>query len=111
MKKILLFLSLIAIMGTYSCLGTDKSPLTQEQKIYAGRWSTNDGTWLHIYNDGGGSFKKSNSEVNGGSTTLTDSTLFIGIWKMGSTYSIDKPPYQEGNRWKMELNGDTYVRN
>ena len=107
-KKILSVLLLIAIVTLTSCV--DKTPLAQENKIFAGKWVTNDGTWIQIFNDGGGSFEKSNSSVTGGAASITDSTISIGLMGIESTFFINKSPYEENGSLKMNLDGSIYIK-
>ena len=88
----------------------DKTPLSEDNKIYAGKWITNDGTWIQIYNDGGGSFERSNSSVTGGATIITDSTLEIGLMRIDAIFHIDKSPYEENGEMKMQLDGNIYIK-
>ena len=106
--KNLTALLLFAIIALSSCV--NKTPLVQENKIFAGKWVTNDGTWIQIFNDGGGSFEKSNSSVTGGATSITDSTINIGLMGIESTFFINKSPYEENGNLKMELDGNVYIK-
>ena len=106
MKK-LFIIFLIAIASTIvvtSC--GSKTPLSEENKVFAGKWVSNDGTWLHIYNNGGGDLELSNTSVTRGTTTITDSTLKIGLMGIGTTFSLDEPPYEDDGQWMMELDGE-----
>jgi len=109
MKNIILFLSL-AIAATFiGCI--DKTPLTEEQQVYAGKWVANDGTYIHIYNNGGGDLKTSNKSVEGGKTTFTDDNTFeIGLFGIKKEYNIDAPPYEENGEVKIKLDGYVYTR-
>ena len=108
MKKILLPLLFCIALLLSGCV--DKTPLSEEQKSFAGKWVSNDGTWIQVFNDGGGSFELSNSSVTGGSATLTDSTIVIGLMGLDATFRIDKAPYEEDGVWKMDLDGNTYTK-
>ena len=103
----------VLILGLVFLLAScgSKTPLTNEQKIYAGKWVANDGTWLQIYNDGGGDFKKSNSNVTGGNAVITESTITIGLMGLDTEYEITKSPYELEGDWFMELDGDLYFKN
>ena len=105
----ILIIALVAVAAVFTSCGS-KTPLTDSQKIYAGKWVANDGTWLQIYNNGGGDFKQSNSNVTGGSATITDNTITIGLFGINSEYSIDKVPFEENGVWLMELDGNTYQK-
>jgi len=108
MKKILA-IALIALVTVFTSCGS-KTPLTEDQKEYAGKWVANDGTWIQIYNNGGGDFKMSNSNVSGGSTVITDNTITIGLFGLESTFEIDEAPYSEDGEWYMELDGNLYIK-
>ena len=108
MKKYFASLLIILVVMLTGCV--DKTPLSDENKVYAGKWVANDGTWIQVYNDGGGSFEQSNSNVKGGSANIADNKLTIGLMGINATFSIDKPPYEEDGKWKMELDGNTYIK-
>jgi len=107
-KKIISVSLLIGIMMIAGCV--DKRPLSAENKIYAGKWVTNDGIWIQIYNDGGGSFEKSNSKVTGGAATIADKTIKIGLMGIDATFNIDKAPFEENGEWKIQLDGNIYIK-
>lgn len=83
----ILVIALVAMATVFTSCGS-KTPLTDSQKVYAGKWVANDGTWLQIYNNGGGDFKQSNSNVTSGSTKITENTIIIGLFGIDSEYSI-----------------------
>jgi len=109
MKKIII-IAFVALMTAFTSCGS-KTPLTENQKVFAGKWVTNDGTWLQIYNNGGGDFNQSNSNVSGGSVEINQNTIKIGLFGLNSEYNIDKPPYQDNGSWYMVLDGNTYQKN
>jgi len=57
----------------------DKTPLTDEQKVYAGKWVTNDGTWLQIYNDGGANFESGSKSVSGGELAIRSKLIKLPL--------------------------------
>ncbi|MGB1248382.1 MAG: hypothetical protein ACPG4Z_05820 [Chitinophagales bacterium] len=109
MKKYFIPLLAILFLTFISC--ADKTPLSEENKDFAGKWFANDGTWIQIYNNGGGSFELSNSSVDGGATTITDSTVVIGLFGIDATFEINEKPYEEDGQWYMELDGNLYYKN
>lgn len=108
MKKIITLLIIGIALFLTSCV--EKTPLTEKQKIYAGKWVTNDGTWLQIFNNGGGSFEQSNSNVTGGSVTFSDHVIEIGLMGITSKYAVQSGPYEEEGVWKMKLNNTIYIK-
>ncbi len=108
MKKGLLLL--FSIILAAALVGCKKTPLTEDQKIFAGKWVAVDGTFVTIYLDGGGDLKTSNSNVTGGKTTITADTVTIGMGPIKKTMKITEKPKQVGGKWSMVLDGITYVR-
>lgn len=109
--KNLLAIILIAITSTIlitSCVS--KTPLSEENQVYAGKWVASDGTWIQIFNDGGGNLELSNTTVTGGSAVFAEGTIKIEVMGIGSTFVIDKPPYEEDGKWIMKLDGIDYVK-
>lgn len=84
--------------------------MSGENKAYAGKWVAADGTFVHIYLNGGGDFKLSNSNVTGGSATFTDSTLTIGFGPIKKEFSIDQPPTESDKGMTIVLDGIEYVK-
>ena len=108
MRK-LLGIALVGVLMLFASCGS-KTPLTEAQSDYAGKWVSSDGTWLQIYNNGGGDFKKSNASVTGGFTAITEGTITIGELGIDTEYKIDVAPYQEDGEWYMELDGYLYYK-
>ena len=106
-----IMIALLAVATIFTSCGS-KTPLTEEQKVYAGKWVANDGTWIQIYNNGGGDFKTSNASVSGGSAVITEDNIAIGILGMETDFSIDTEPYfdEELDAWYMELDGYWYEK-
>lgn len=91
-----------------ACAG--KTALTTEQQVYAGKWVASDGTFVQIYSDGGGDVKTSNTEVTGGSTTITADTLKIGLGPLNKEFKITKPPTEEDGKFTVELDSVVYTK-
>lgn len=108
MKRLITLIIFGLAMLLSSCV--NKTPLTEEQKVYAGKWVTNDGTWLHIFNNGSGNFEQSNSNVTGGAVTFKEHVIEIGLFGITSKYAVQKEPYNEDGVWKMKLNNSIYIK-
>lgn len=108
MKKIITLILITVSLILSSCI--EKKPLTDEQKVYAGKWVTNDGTWFQIFNNGGGNFEQSNSNVTGGAITFQQNSFEIGLMGITSKYTVQKEPYEENGVWKMKLNNTIYIK-
>ena len=113
MKNKTVLLLLLAVLSFGSCI--DKTPLAENQLVYEGKWMANDNNWLQIDRDGGGGYKiEKTSEneigtisksINGGKTTITKNQIKIDFLGIEEIYNIDKPPYEENGKKKMQLNG------
>lgn len=86
------------------------TPLTPAQADWAGKWVAADGTYVQVFMDGGGNYKGSNSNIDGGSATIGADSLTIGLGPVGSTFHVDAPPTDNGGVWTVTLDGVTYTR-
>lgn len=109
MKKTIAFLFVFALALFLAACGA-KTPLTDDQKAFAGTWVASDGTFVTVYLDGGGDLKSSNSTVTGGRTTITDTTLTIGMGPIKKTMAITQKPTKVGGREILVLDGITYTK-
>lgn len=108
-RKITLVVLLLIIAFTMAACGS-KTPLTKDQEVYAGKWAAKDGTYVQIYLDGGGDLKTSNTSVEGGSATIINGTLTIGLGPIKKTMNITSEPREVNGKWVMELDGIQYSR-
>jgi NaMN:DMB phosphoribosyltransferase len=108
MKKSLSLLFSVIIAA--ALIGCKKTPLTEDQKVFAGKWVAVDSTFVTIYLDGGGDLKTSNSNVTGGGTTITADTVTIGMGPIKKTMKITQKPKQVGGTWSMSLDGIQYIK-
>ncbi|WP_224087160.1 DUF4333 domain-containing protein [Nostoc sp. MS1] len=101
----------LAVAPVVVSCSSNKVPLSTQQQMYAGKWVASDGTFVNIYLDGGGDFKTSNSEVTGGTATITDKTLKIGLGPIKKEFKITQPPQEQNGKFTMQLDGITYTNN
>lgn len=109
MKKTAAFVFALVIAAALAGCGK-KIPLAEDQKVFAGKWVADDGTFVVVYLDGGGDLKLSNSSVTGGRTTITADSLTIGVGPIKSTLKITEKPNNPGGRWVMALDGIRYTK-
>lgn len=107
-KSLVLVLSIILAAALIGC--GKKVPLPDDQKVFAGKWVADDGTFVTIYLDGGGDLKTSNSSVTGGKTTITGDSLTIGMGPIKKTMKINEKPKDAGGKKVLVLDGITYTR-
>lgn len=85
------------------------TPLTEEQKKYAGCWSSEDGTIVQIWENGAGYYEDSNTSMNG-SATINRGTITISFSPFSKVFKITDEPENNNGEWTMGLNGETYIR-
>ena len=109
MKTAQFFLAL-ALLG--SLLGCGK-PVPQEMAAYVGEWQEKT-MYLLITQDGSVRYKR----LEGGTTTSVDGPLKVftgndfevGIGPIVTTFVVNKPPYQDGEQWKMVVDDVELVK-
>ena len=97
-----------ALMLLASC--GSKTPLTGDQKAYAGNWTSTEGDWLKIKESGSADLKKGGTKVTNGSVTITETMLTVTMLGIDTEYTVDEAPYEEEGEWYMELDGDLYYK-
>ncbi len=106
-RKFILSLTFLCALFLAGC---GRTPLTEEQSVYAGRWIARDGSWIAISEDGAASFEIPNFKVDGGSIEFTDRAFTIGLGIIKKEFVISYPPKLENEYWQVSLNGVTYRR-
>ncbi len=109
MKKSLVFMLSVLIAAALIGCGK-KVPLPDDQKVFAGKWVADDGTFVTIYLDGGGDLKTSNSNVTGGNTTIAGDSLTIGMGPIKKTMKITEKPKETGGKKVLVLDGIPYTK-
>ena len=79
-------------------------PVPQEKSAYVGEWQEKT-MYLLITQDGSVRYKR----LKGGASTSVEGPLKgfvgdnfeVGIGPMATTFVVSKPPYQDGEKWKM----------
>lgn len=88
-------------------------PVPPEKSSYVGEWQEK-AMYLVITQDGSVNYKR----LNGGVTTSVSGPLKgfqgnnfeVGVGPMSTTFVVSKPPYQEGEQWKMVVDGVILTR-
>jgi len=87
-----------------------KVPLGAERADYAGTWIARDGSMVHLWANGAGDFKTSNTSVNGAAAKFEGDTLTIKMMGLGRTFKITTPPQKIGDKWVLVLDGIPFTR-
>lgn len=103
---------LFALAVFASLIGCGK-PVPQEKTAYVGEWQQTT-MYLLITQDGSVKYKR----LKGGGSTSIEGPLKgfvgdnfeVGIGPLATTFVVNKPPYQDGDTWKMVVDEVELVR-
>ena len=105
--KILISLCLAAFLS-----GCGK-PVPPEKSAYVGEWQEK-AMYLLITEDGSVSYKRlkggATVSVNGPLKGFDGDNFEVGLGPMSTTFMVSKPPYQDGDKWKMVVDGVVLTR-
>lgn len=95
--------TIVPILLALTLFGCGK-PVPPEKSAYVGEWQEKT-MYLLITQDGSVRYKR----LRGGATTSIDGPLKgfdgnnfeAGFGPMATTFVVSKPPYQDGDKWKM----------
>lgn len=95
--------ALIALALAGSLLGCGK-PVPPDRVAYVGEWQEKT-MYLLITQDGSVKYKRlkdgGTTSVEGPLKGFTGNSFEVGIGPMATTFVVSKPPYQDGDNWKM----------
>jgi hypothetical protein len=103
----------IAAAVLVTALAACGKPVPPEKSAYVGEWQSPTMALL-ITQDGSVRYKR----IRGGMTTSVDGPLKgfagdnfeVGVGPMSTTFVVSKPPYQDGCKWKMVVDGVELTR-
>ena len=104
--------NLVIILAAALLFGCGK-PVPPEKSSYVGEWQQPT-MYLLITQDGSVKYKR----LSGGTTKSIEGPLQgfngdnfdVGIGPMSTTFVVSKPPYQDGDKWKMVIDGVELTR-
>lgn len=89
--------------------GCSGQPLPADKKSYAGKW-VNSSISLQISLDGQVSYKKeegnTKTTINGPIKEFEKDNFVVGVWILTTTFEVQRPPFKEGERWAMIVDGN-----
>src|SRR5271169_832997 len=95
--------TVVSLLVALSLLGCGK-PVPPEKSAYVGEWREKT-MYLLITQDASVSFKRlksgASTSVEGPLKGFDGNNFEVGIGPMSTTFIVSKPPYQDGESWKM----------
>jgi hypothetical protein len=105
MKFQKILLSLILSLFLIGCA----EPVPPEKSTYIGEWKSRT-MYLLITQDGSVLYSRTKSGVktsinNGAFLGFNGNTFEVGLGIIRTTFVVTEPPYQDGDKWKMVVDG------
>jgi hypothetical protein len=92
---------LLALLGG---LAGCAQPVPPEKLAYVGEWQDKT-MYLLITQDGSVRYQRlkggMSRSIEGPLRAFNGNNFEVGVWPMVTTFVVSKPPYQEGDKWKM----------
>jgi hypothetical protein len=105
--------SLVVLLALFGSLAACGKPVPAEKSAYVGEWQTRT-MYLLITQDGSVRYKRlkggASTSVEGPLKGFTGNDFEVGVGPMATTFVVSKPPYQDGERWKMVVDGVELVK-
>ncbi len=97
---------LIVLLALFLC--SCGKPVPADKAEYVGRWRA-PGMYLLITQDGSVEYERLKggikTSISGPLQEFQGNDFSVGISFLSSTFVVSKSPYQEGDRWKMVVDG------
>jgi hypothetical protein len=88
-------------------------PLPQDKAAYAGEWQAKT-MYLNITQDGRVNYKRkegaTSTAINAPIKEFHGDNFDVGVGPMSTTFTVTKPPFQDGTEWKMVVDGVELTR-
>lgn len=98
------FTKLLLLLALLGSLGGCGKPVPPEKSAYVGEWQEKT-MYLLITQDGSVRYKRlkggASTSVEGPLKGFTGDNFEVGIGPMATTFVVSKPPYKDGDNWKM----------
>ncbi len=103
----------VAVLLLVALEGCKSEPLPANKKNYAGKWE-NATVTLQISLAGDVSYKKEEGNrkttINAPIQEFDKDNFVVGVWIFTTTFEVQKPPFKEGERWAMVVDGNKLYR-
>ncbi len=84
------------------------TPVPADKADYVGAWRSPE-MRLSITRDGNINYERhrgsAETSINGPLQEFQGDDFSVGVWFISTTFVVSQPPYQEGGRWKMVVDG------
>ncbi len=88
-------------------------PVPADKASYVGEWQAPE-MYLLITQDGSVEYKRrrggSTTSISAGLRGFEGDNFVVGIPLLSTTFVVSRPPYQDGDRWKMVVDGVELTR-
>jgi hypothetical protein len=89
------------------------NPVPADKSAYVGEWHAKDMD-LAITQDGRVQYERrrgtAKTSITAGIKGFEGNNFVVGFGPFGTTFVVTKPPYQDGNAWKMVVDGVELVK-
>ncbi len=105
--------SLLAVLGLTIGLLACGIPVSEDKQLYVGQWN-NGQTSLRIDSDGTVTYERrgrlGHVNINGPIQEFRGDDFAVGLPFLNTTFEVGRPPWFEGGRWRMVVDGTELVR-
>ncbi|MBB3195439.1 hypothetical protein [Roseateles terrae] len=109
MKLLKLLFALTLLASLFGC----GKPVPPEKAAYVGEWQQTT-MYLLITQDGSVRYKRlksgASTSIEGPLKGFVGDNFEVGIGPMATTFVVSTPPHQDGDKWKMVVDGVELVR-
>ncbi|MES2933412.1 MAG: hypothetical protein V4805_07995 [Pseudomonadota bacterium] len=99
--------TIILLLLVFSLAGCGNS-VPPEKSAYVGEWREKS-MYLLITQDGSINYKRMSegvsTSINAPLKSFNGNNFEVGLGPMATTFVVSKPPYQDGKKWKMVVDG------
>lgn len=112
MKKSTVLMSVVFSFSLLLILNScSYTPLSEDQKEYAGAWYAEDNTWLKVYLSGQGDFDLGGKTMSGGKCSIADGKIVMSVMGIEQIFTITKDIEQnDEGEWTIELDNIKYTK-
>ncbi|HUL56173.1 MAG TPA: hypothetical protein VLT60_04200 [Usitatibacter sp.] len=109
MKRLALALAAVLLALVAGC----GEPVPTDKAEYVGEWHGKDMV-LVITQDGNVRYRRRNgsasTSINAPISRFEGASFWVGVGIFSTKFDVSKPPYRDGNAWKMTVDGVELVR-